>query len=55
MKAAVAMFIKDLRHYMTHRALPIMQMSYTGKQNPQDRRVDLDLKKASLWENWSPL
>lgn len=49
----LTIFIKELRHYVTHRAIPIIQMSH--EESGENKRLEMDLEKIASWKNWSQL
>lgn len=50
----LAIFIKELRHFITHRTVPIIQMAHTIEKNKESRSMDLDLERMASWDKWSP-
>jgi hypothetical protein len=46
-------FMRDLRHYITHHAVPIVQMSYHVTEQAKTHELNIDLEQANSWKGWS--
>ena len=44
----LALFIKQLRQYVTHRAIPIIQMLH--EESGENKRLEIDLEKIASWK-----
>jgi hypothetical protein len=49
----LTIFIRELRHYITHRTIPMIQMSH--EESGENKRLEMDLEKIASWNNWSQL
>jgi hypothetical protein len=50
----LAQFMQDFRNYITHRAIPIVEMSYTILPEPEVCELNIDIEKMADWDGWKP-